>query len=338
MTDDLTRHRLEGLEPDNLLAFLALLGLLRSLEVNDRAKPTSEKLHPRASWSLDIPPLRPVLSVARPVAQQDVAEAAANGLSILAASYDFGDHNRKDLNHSRDEARSMLAATAHAATSSIRDHVDLLAALMSDAAIKEEKYAVAATIAPTPLCLLFGQGHQHFLERLTNIPTEAAPPPRGKGKGSVTLSAAGCLIEALFAPWCREDPTFSFRWDPEEDVRYALMAGDPTDLAYKGGTQHGANRLAAVGLAALSLIPETRGGRIRPSIIGGSSGPEGFSFAWPIWKDPATLSAIRALLGHRDLRKSGNLIYLGVDHVRVANRISVGKFMNFTRARVADHG
>jgi hypothetical protein len=116
------------------------------------------------------------------------------------------------------------------------------------------------------------------------------------------------------------------------------MAGDPTDLAYKGGTQHGANRLAAVGLAALSLIPETRGGRIRPSIIGGSSGPEGFSFAWPIWKDPATLSAIRALLGHRDLRKSGNLIYLGVDHVRVANRISVGKFMNFTRARVADHG
>ena len=25
-------HRLEGLEPDNLLAFLALLGLLRALE------------------------------------------------------------------------------------------------------------------------------------------------------------------------------------------------------------------------------------------------------------------------------------------------------------------
>ena len=27
-----TEHRLDGLEPDNLLAFLALLGLLRTLE------------------------------------------------------------------------------------------------------------------------------------------------------------------------------------------------------------------------------------------------------------------------------------------------------------------
>jgi hypothetical protein len=207
---------------------------------------------------------------------------------------------------------------------------------MCDAAVKEDKNSDAAPIAPTPLCLLFGQGHQHFLDRLAKIPSEAAPPTRGKGKAAVMLSPTECLAEALFAPWHREDPTFSFRWDPEEDVRYALMAGDPTDSAYKGGTQHGANRLAAVGLAALTLIPETRGGQIRPSVLGGSSGTGGFSFAWPIWNEPATLSAIRALLGHPDLRKSGQLIYLGVDHVLVANRISVGKFMNFTRARIAD--
>jgi len=336
MTETLTRHRLEGLEPDNLLAFLTLLGLLRSLEAADREKPTSDKLHPRASWNLDIPPLRPVLSVAIPITQRDVTEAAANGLSIVAASYDFGNHYRRDLNHPRNEARSMLMATAHAATALARDQVDLLSSLMSDAAIKEDKNPATAPIAPTPLCLLFGQGHQHFLERLAKIPTEPAPPSRGKGKAVVTLSAPECLAEALFAPWNREDPTFSFRWDPEEDVRYALMAGDPTDSAYKGGTQHGANRLAAVGLATLTLIAETRGGQIRPSVIGGSSGPGGFSFAWPIWKEPATLSAIRALLAHRDLRKSGKLTYLGVDHVLVANRISVGKFMNFTRARITD--
>ena len=30
-----TEHRLDGLEPDNLLAFLALLGLLRALEETD---------------------------------------------------------------------------------------------------------------------------------------------------------------------------------------------------------------------------------------------------------------------------------------------------------------
>jgi hypothetical protein len=335
MTEAHTHHRLEGLESDNLLAFLALLGLLRSLEAADRQQPTSDKLYPRASWNLNSPPLRPVLCIARPISRKDVTEAAANGLSILAASYDFGDHNREDLDYPRDEARTMLAATARAATALARDPADLLAALMSDVAVKEDKNPDAAPITPTPLCLLFGQGHQHFLERLSKIPTEAAPPSRGRGKAAVTLSATECLADALFAPWRREDPTVSFRWDPEEDVRYALMAGDPTDSAYKGGTQHGANRLAAVGLAALTLIPETRGGRIRPSVIGGFSGPGGFSFAWPIWKEPATLSAIRVLLSHPDLRKSGRLIYLGVDHVLIANRISVGKFMNFTRARIS---
>ena len=39
-----TTHRLDGLESDNLLAFLALLGLLRALEAADST------LHPRAAW------------------------------------------------------------------------------------------------------------------------------------------------------------------------------------------------------------------------------------------------------------------------------------------------
>lgn len=118
----------------------------------------------------------------------------------------------------------------------------------------------------------------------------------------------------------------------EEDVRYALMAGDPTSKTYKPGTQHGANRLAAVGLSAHTLVPETRAGRLRPSIIGGVSGRDGFSFAWPIWCGPATLPAIRALLAHPGLHEIDSLAHLGVDHVMVAQRISVGKFMNFSRA------
>jgi hypothetical protein len=201
---------------------------------------------------------------------------------------------------------------------------------MSDAAIKDDK---KETVDPTPLCLLFGQGHQHFLERLASVPREPAPPQRGKRRKTVTLSASECLAEALFQPWRRDDRTFSFRWDPEEDVRYALMAGDPTDTAYKVRTQHGANRLAAVGLAELTLVPEMRAGRLRPSIVGGASGADGFSFAWPIWRNPATLSSIRALLSHPDLRTPDGLKHLGVDHVVVARRVSVLKYMNFSRAR-----
>jgi hypothetical protein len=317
-----TAHRLDGLEPDNLLAFLALLGLLRALETADGT------LYPRAAWDVDTPPLRPKLILARAATPEKVTENAAKGIEAISACHDF--KGRKDLNYSREECRALLDQEARAASRDVRNRVDLLAALMSDAAIKDDKNKL---IDPTPLCLLFGQGHQHFLDRLAGVPREPAPLPRGKGKKAVSVSAPECLGEALFQPWRRDDPTFSFRWDPEEDVRYALMAGDPTDTAYKTGTQHGANRLAAVGLTVLTLAPETRAGRVRPGILGGAFGADGFSFAWPIWREPATLSAIRALLAHPDLRKPGALRHLGVDHVVVARRISVGKFMNFSRAR-----
>ena len=315
-------HRLDGLEPDNLLAFLALLGLLRALETAGPA------LYPRAAWDIDRPPLRPRLFLAQEVTEEQISEIAAEGIQTLAPGYEF--NGRKELNYSRKECRELLTEEAKASFADHRERIDLLAGLMSDAAIKDDKTEL---VDPTPLCLLFGQGHQHFLERLANVPREAAPPSRGRGKSTVTLSASQCLAEALFQSWRRDDPTFSFRWDPAEDVRYSLMAGDPTDTAYKAHTQHGANRLAAVGLAALTLVPEMRAGRVRPSIMGGMSGVDGFSFAFPIWRDATTLTAVRALLCHPNLRKAEGLKHLGVDHVVVAQRISVGKFMNFARAR-----
>lgn len=318
-----TSHRLDGLEPDNLLAFLALLGLLRALETADPA------LCPRAAWDLDQPPLRPRLFVVREVTAEQILGVAAAGIETIAAGYEFDD--RKDLNYSGKECRELLTQEATASCADRRERIDLLAGLMSDAAIKDDR---TEPVDPTPLCLLFGQGHQHFLERLASVPRAPAPPPRGRGKNAVAISASQCLAEALFNPWHRQDPTPSFRWDPAEDVRYALMAGDPTDPTYKARTQHGANRLAAVGFAALTLAPEMRAGRVRPTVIGGMSGVDGFSFAFPIWRDAATLTAIRALLSHPNLRKPEGLKHLGVDHVVVAQRISVGKFMNFARARL----
>lgn len=328
-------HRLDGLEPDNLLAFLALLGLLRALAAEDAVRPESA-LGPRVSWDVERPPLRPRLHLAVASTREAVAARAAEGVARLAAACAFG--GRADLDYPRADARSILedaqrTASRPGRTAADLDRADLLAALMSDAALKEAKDPDTAPVAPTPLCLLFGQGHQHFLERLARVPALEAPPPRGRGKAAVTLSPAACLSEALFGPWRREDPTQSFRWDPEEDVRYALMAGDPTDPAYKAGTQHGANRLAAVGFAALTLTPEVRAGRVRPQVLGGRSGPGGFAFAWPIHGAPVTLAGLRALLAHPKLHEPGGLAHLGVPEVMRTRRISVGKFMNFTAAR-----
>jgi hypothetical protein len=315
-------HVLHGLEPDNLLAFLALLGALRALAASD------QPVQVRASWTVDAPPVRPRLHVDAFVTEAVMLERLARGTANLAKSYAFGD--RRDLDYRHDECRAALRDGAINASVQDRARADLLSALMNDAAMKEGK---DERIDATPLCLLFGQGHQHFLQRLAEVPNAASPPPRGRGKAAAQISAEECLAEALLSPWHRSDPTKSFRWDPAEDVRYATLAGDPTDPAFKGGSQHGANRLAAIGLGALAVISEVRLGRARAAIAGGARDRSGFSFAWPIWREPASLPTIVGLLSHPSLREPGGLVHLGVDQVMLARRISVGKFMNFSRAR-----
>lgn len=325
MTEPARRHRLPGLEPDNLLAFLALLGLLHALEA---ARP---EWRPRAAWDLDNPPLRPVLVTAEPQSEGAIGEAAAQGARALAAQYHFpaeaaNADAQRDLNYSMVQARELLT---EATVGRNRERAGLWAALMSDAAGKD------GVIEATPLCLLFGQGHQHFLDRLSGVPQMAAPPTRGRGNDAVQLTDSDTIVEALFQPWTRQDPTPSFRWDPGEDVRYALRAEDPS--GDKSTTQHGANRLATLGLPTLTVAPMQRGNRVRLQLIGGVTGGE-FSVAWPIWRDPASLAAIRVMLTHPDLVIGpAGLTHLGVEQVYRSRRINVGKFTNFTRAEIVDN-
>ncbi len=322
MTKPSQTHRLEGLEPDNLLAFLALLGLLRALET------ARSNWRPRAAWDLDRPPLRPLLMLTKPQPPMAVCEGAAEGAAALADDYSFpksvhdGAGVQNDLNYAKDTARRLLERAANGRG---RQRADLWSALMCDVAGKDEK------IEATPFCLLFGQGHQHFLDRLATVPRTEAPPPRGRGNKAVTLSAAETLYEALFEPWARQDPTPAFRWDPAEDVRYALRANDPS--GEKSTTQHGANRLAALGLPILTVAPAQRGERVRLQVLGGAFERNEFVFRWPIWREPASLVSIRAVLSHPQLSNGPSaLTQFGVVEVRRARRIGVGKFMNFTRA------
>ena len=313
-------HRLDGIEPDNLLAFMALLGLLRSL---DEVRPD---WFARVSWTVSDPPLRPALHCPKGVDRDALVEAAAEGVNVLAQYHEFED--RKDLAFSPKEAAgSLQGATEFADRGGYV--TDLWAALFSDAAISRD----GRKVEPTPLCLMFGQGHQHFLQRLAEVPRTKAPPGRGKGQGRIAVSEAECLGEALFAPWKRPDATWSFRWDPHEDVRYALRARDPTDTATKETTQHGANRLAAIGLSVLTVAPVSRRGRVRLGMLGGRREIDGsFVFRWPIWRAPISLACIRSLLGHPDLGNRETMAALGIVDVRQARRISAGKYMNVTRA------
>ena len=315
-----TIHRLAGLEPDNLLAFMALLGLLRTLE---ESRPD---WLPRAFWMTDAPPVRPAVCLMERVTEDRLIEAIAKGTEALAQRHEFGE--LADLTLSPNEAAQLLREAA--ATDLYT--ADLWSAMVSDAARSRN----GKKVEPTPLCLMFGQGHQHFLSRLSSIPRQKEPPRRRSGrrnKGDV--SETDCLREALFNPWKRQDGTDSYRWDPHEDVRYALRARNPTDAKTKETTQHGANRLASIGLSALTVVPRRQIGGIRLAVGGGGREPNGeFTFGWPIWRDPMSFAGIRALVGHPHLDRPETRAALGIVERRRARRISFGRYMNVTRAEV----
>src|SRR5437764_1178238 len=92
-------HRLEGLSADNLLAFLALLGALRALQVS------AQEWRPRVRWSLEQPPLRPVLALREKVEQRALCETLAAGVGRLAEAHTF--QGKTDLNHRPEEARTV---------------------------------------------------------------------------------------------------------------------------------------------------------------------------------------------------------------------------------------
>ena len=309
-------HRLDGLEPDSLLAFLSLLGLLRCLEA------AGSTWRPRASWTVGAPPLRPMLHLLDPVSKDEIAEAAVKGLNTLARHHHFP---LDDLKLTTETATKELSSSA--AQGGYR--ANLWASLVSDAARKHGRDHVE----PTPLCLLHGGSHQHFLERLQRVPQTRTRPQKAVGPRRTPWSEQQCLRETLFSPWLRPDPiTCSFRWDPAEDVRYAFRADDPTKAKTKATTQLGANRLAAIGVSLLTVVPQRRGQQIRIAVRGGSEGPGGFAFRWPIWRHPASLACVSALLTHPDLDEPLLRSALGVAEVRRARRISSAKNLNFTRA------
>ena len=299
-------HRLEGLEPDNLLAFLALLGLLHALE---EAEPTWRS---RARWSVGEPPLRPVLKTRVPVSADDVAQAAERGIAVIVERHEFG--ALKDLNVTGPEMQSELRARRDTSAGSV------WAALGSDAAVKD-----SGTVESTPYCTIFGQGHQHFLERLRVVPGFSEPPKRGRGKKARTLTGAETLSEALFEPWERIDQTKSFRWDPDEDVRYAHRHANPSDASTKAGTQYGANRLAAIAIGCLPAVPVVVGRRVRVLARGTARSPM-LTAGWPVWAEGASLSAILAMLdGTKDVDAAPARWYR-------TQRFSQGKFMNWRMA------
>jgi hypothetical protein len=309
-----TQLALPGIEADCLLAFLALVGLLRSLEH------ARSRWCPRISWSG--PPWLASLHVTASVSEAEVAAAALEGVEQIACQFNVFD--KADVDFAPSEYRDYA--------NQCRDELHggaLAAAICAEAPLsKNGKKLLAA-----PLVMMFGQGHQHFLSRFVEVSRNTTWKKGALEKGS-TLQGSDKIAEALFSPWKRSDPTPAFRWDPEEDQRYALRFRSPS-LEGAAPTMHGANRLACIGFLSYSTVSNEP----HPLAVGSrrDNGRGEVEFVWPIWSPPISLLTLGALLVHPDV-VGGRLDRMrvhGIFEIYSCRRIQNGKFLNVSRARPA---
>lgn len=283
--------RLLGLVPERLSAVLALLGVHRALGV---ARPAWLV---RSHWEGADP--RPVLEVHGAESERAVWEALAEGVRLHHQALDFAGRDAAD--YTREEWGALFEGAEALRT-------DVLAAICSDA--HERDWKTHMGVQPTPYCLMYGQGHQHFLKALSQV--SRLPSESG---------AAAELMRVLVEPWRYDRPGLSFRWDPDDDRRYALRADNPST-----GTKYGneaANRLAALGMCSLAPLPGER----EVLAPGFARRERQAVFAWAVWSVPLRERGIRALLRHPHVLTGLGARPAGVRDVRVAERRSAGKFL-----------
>lgn len=319
MTEHRNEYPLEGLEPDNLMAFLALLGTLRAL---DCARPD---WHPRANWRLDPPPQRPVLHVRIEVDQAEICEAVAEGARELLGAVDLGD--RSDVKLSAAQARAVLRAASEKASPgpAARFAADLMAALGSDAARDDHEPATTS-----PLCFP-SVARTNFISSVREIFAAETPTQRG-GSTRNLGTAKETILRALFRDWERSDRPPGLRWDPSEAKLHAHRWTAPTED--KPTTEHGANRLALIGLSCFPVLPSSKTRQIDTPLPGGGLENGGFTISWPIWRHPMRLAAIRALLVAPTETSSGNHNARDVVGIMRSERIPLDRYISFTRASV----
>lgn len=167
----------------------------------------------------------------------------------------------------------------------------------------------------SPFCFITGSGHQYYLGTLHGLIDKISPER---------------IHSVLFDFWTHADEGLSFRWDPIEDRRYALMEMDPTDSKNKARTEWMANLLAHRSFSLFSSAPRRRklqtAGWMKPF----KGDP---CFSWPIWSDYLDMDTVRSLLSYPELvrLKPDASMLFARDIVTVfrARRIRVGSGANF---------
>jgi hypothetical protein len=265
-------HRLDGLEPDNLLAFLSLLGLLRALEM------IRPECRPRTYWDLEKSPIRPVLTTKGRTTRDEICRSALEGLLIFRkALWPFSWPRSKDghvkktaLLSSQSRQRSLakrcvLAAGASPAgmarqiTWKLRCDVLACSGARYPTDSSSKSNLSKKDFEPTPLKLPSGQ--MTFIGAQYDLLRECS---------------ASDILKCLFQTWAFECKGSSLRLSPDEARRYAYRASDPSPEGSR--TELGASALSCLGLLAFDASPIWR------MVAYNGSRSEG-TIAWAIWDD-----------------------------------------------------
>jgi len=291
------------LQGSSLLGFLAALGAFRTLAT----QPKSSEM--RMRWTPGGGSYFPVFQFPTTVEPDSIVEKLHTALRELSGHYAITVD--KDLKIPRANFRK-LATKAAEDFLCLADPTaaNMVAAFGCDAVGNEE-----GMIEDTGFRTMSGAGHQHFLEFMNVLAKETTSEQ---------------LQEALFGPWRYRDPSPTMRWDAEDDRRYALRWDEPSKDPVR--TVRGANLLA---IAALPLFPTVplSSHELATTAFKGRGSRDTF-ITWPIWNGHLSLSAISSVLSLQEFQNDKttaiSVAPLGIDAIYRSQRITLGKYRNFT--------
>lgn len=312
----MTRFEFTGLKADNLVAFMAALGTLRTCSLIHAERT------PKLAWTLTGRSWYATLQLDDVLSQEDLIGGLQEylGAQASAPALNLADN----LTVAVEDFQAALMASCTDARLDNRNEVDFLAAFGSDAVQGQVAGKPSGRIADTAFRTMSGAGHQHFLGTMRTI---------------IADTTAQHLLAALFAPWDYSDPlqNHSLRWDPQDDVRYALQWTEPSkdNDRKKTGSMWGAYRLAIEALPLFTTAPQA--GRL---VTTGFTEDRGRTeLTWPIWDPFIDLPAVQSLIALSALQRSvpdrQELARRGIRELFRCRRITEGKFRNFTVAQPA---
>lgn len=304
------RIELPGLDGSQLLGFLAALGTLR---IANLIQPVGlPAIRPRLSWGTEHSATAPILHLSWNCGDAEFAACIAESLKTAFSRPEFT--FSADLSVAHEVFRKFGIQVADASTHIDRTSVDFAAAFGSDVRWKD-----AETISDTAFRTMAGAGHQHFLGFMSYI--------------LKTVETAH-ITKSLFSDWKYDDPVekLTMRWDPIDDVRYALRwrnpSGDP--IRRSQGSVLGANALAIMALPFFPTMPRIDG--LETTAFRGRRASSTF-VSWPLWSQPLTADSVRSLLSiNCEALSLLERASVGIKQCFRAQRLTIGKVRNFSAA------